>query len=520
MLFRLPFDSREAARPKGNFTVFGRNKRGPRGPVVWPGAGWVSGRALYYAARSAIVCRIVGRNIVFEPGRRSIMRNAMALGLVAFLGAMAEAEPMRVEHRADLAEALRQNVSGQLSDLVEFYKDRHAHPELSLQEAESAGKIAERLERAGFSVTRNVGGHGVVGVLENGDGPTVLIRGDTDALPIQEETGVAYRSTVSVPGSDGRKVGVMHACGHDVHQTCLVGTASALAALRDRWRGTVVAIAQPAEEIGQGALAMIEDGLFTRFPRPDACIALHVSSEHPAGVVAYTPGWAMANVDSVDITVFGEGGHGSRPHDSVDPVAAAAYVVVALQTIVSRRVDPIEPAVITVGSIHAGSKHNIIPDTAHMQITVRSYTDETRRTLLDGIREVALHTCRALGCRKDPQVLIREEEYTPAAYNDPELTLAGADVLRCVVGEAHVLEDKPTMGGEDFGRYAKHLDVPGFMFRLGSVSRETYEASRQPGGPKLPPLHSSRYIPDPEPAIQTGVTCFSALALSLLARMP
>lgn len=423
---------------------------------------------------------------------------------------------VKTAYRADLATVIDQQVEKDVGELLTYYKDLHAHPELSLQEKESARKIAEHLKEAGYEVTTSVGGHGVVAMLANGPGPTVLIRADMDALPVVEETGLPYRSEVTQTGSDGQTVGVMHACGHDVHQTCLVGTARVLMATRDHWRGTVMIIAQPAEEIGVGALRMIEDGLFERFGKPDYCLALHVSGSHAVGTVAYTPGWALANVDSVDITIYGQGGHGSRPHETIDPVITAAHVIVALQTIVSRRLDPVEPGVITVGSIHAGSTHNIIPSEAKLQITVRSYTDESRRLLLDGIREVTLHTCRAMGCTKDPDVVIREDEYTPAAYNDPELAEAAAGVFRKVLGDKHVSRTEPVMGGEDFGRYSAHVGVPGLLFWVGAVERGLYEASKRPGGPCLSPIHSSTFAPDPEPTIRTGVRCMTSLALSLL----
>jgi len=425
-------------------------------------------------------------------------------------------EGVKATYRADLGATIDQKIEQDLGGLVEYYKDLHRHPELSLNEHESARKIAQHLKAAGYSVTANVGGTGVVGTLPNGPGPTVLIRADMDALPVVEETDLPYRSQVTATGTDGQTVGVMHACGHDIHQACLIGTARVLAHTRKRWSGTVMIVAQPAEEIGAGARMMIEDGLFERFGRPDYCVALHASASHPVGTIAYTPGWALANVDSVDITIYGQGGHGSRPHETIDPVVAAAQVIVALQTIVSRRVDPVEHSVITVGSVHAGSKHNIIPNQAKMQLTVRSYSDETRRILLDGIRDVTVNTCRAMGCTKDPKVVLTKDEFTPATFNDPDLAEAAAGVFRQVLGHEHVLRIKPVMGGEDFGRYAAHLSVPGFIFWIGSVERGLYEASENPGGPSLPPIHSSKFAPDPEPTIRTGVRCMSSLALSLL----
>lgn len=439
----------------------------------------------------------------------------VACALLALVATAAFAEGP-CHFRADLAPQVDQQVQSRLGDLLAYYKDLHTHPELSLQEVESSRKMADRLRAAGYDVTTEVGGHGVVGLLKNGDGPTVLIRSDLDALPIVEQTGAPYASHVTVKQDDGHVVGVMHACGHDIHQTCLVGTAEVLAALKDQWRGTVMIIAQPAEEIGVGARAMIEDGLFTRFGKPDFCLAQHVNSSMPAGTLGYVPGWALANVDSVDITVFGRGGHGSRPNEAVDPVVAASQIVVSLQTIVSRRLDPKEPGVITVGSLHAGSKHNIIPDEAKMQITVRSYSDAARKVLLDGIREVTVNTARAMGCERDPIVHVREEEYTPATYNDPALTMAAGAVFADVVGKDKAIQEQPVMGGEDFGRYSKAAGVPGMLFWLGAVKQSTYDASQQPGGPPLPSLHSSKFLPDPEPTITTGVRGMTSLALSLL----
>lgn len=393
------------------------------------------------------------------------MRSAIGLTAMMILASSARGDTtVRAEYRADLAPVVDKLVERDLEKLLEFYRDRHAHPELSLHEKESAEKVAGRLEALGYNVTRGVGGYGVVAVLANGPGPTVLVRSDMDALPVTEETNLPYRSAVTAAGGDGRPVGVMHACGHDVHMTCLVGTAAVLAETRNRWSGTLVLIAQPAEEIGKGALAMIAAGLFERFPQPDYCLSLHVSADRPAGTIGYTSGWAMANVDSVDITIHGQGGHGSRPNQTVDPVVTAAHVIVALQTIVSRRVDPIEPAVITVGSVHSGSKHNIIPNEARMQLTVRSYTDQTRKILLDGIREVTVNTCRAMGCTKDPDVIFRDDEFTPAGYNDPALTAAAVEVMQTVIGAAQVSAVPARMGGEDFGLYSRQLNVPGFMF--------------------------------------------------------
>lgn len=427
---------------------------------------------------------------------------------------------LRVADRPEMDDVVAQWITRHLDDLRDLYCTIHANPELSLEERESARRLAERMRSAGFEVTTGVGGTGVVAVLRNGEGPTVLVRCDMDALPVREQTGLPYASRAVVTRPDGTKVPVMHACGHDMHQAVWVGVGELLAEFRDRWRGTVVMIAQPAEELGMGARAMIEDGLFERFPRPDACVALHVTHLLPVGQVGYTPGWAMANVDSVDITIYGVGGHGARPHQAVDPIVAAAHTIVALQTIVSRRVNPTEPAVVTVGSIHAGTKHNIIPDEARLQLTVRSYSDETRRLLLDSIRQITVDTCRAMGCPREPDVVVREEEFTPAGYNDPALTAAAAAIFRRLLGEENVIEMPAEMGGEDFGLYGRHLGVPSVMYRLGTVDPQRYEQSRRPGGPPLPSVHSPFYAPEPLGSLRTGVQTMAALVLALLDRSP
>ncbi|MCP4247052.1 MAG: amidohydrolase, partial [bacterium] len=380
--------------------------------------------------------------------------------------AVGAGDEMKAPYRMAADQAVVTWLGEHLPANVKLYKQLHANPELSHQEQKTAALVAGRLKDAGYQVTTQVGGTGVVGVMANGDGPTVLIRGDMDALPIVEDTGLPYASQVRVKRDDGTSVGVMHACGHDVHVVNLTATAEVMAELRDRWRGTVVIVAQPAEELGQGAKAMMADGLFERFPRPDVCIALHVTHNLPAGQVGLAPGWAFANVDSVDVTVFGRGGHGARPHEAVDPVLAAAYLVTNLQTLVSRRLDPVDSGVVTVGSIHGGSKHNIIPDEVRLQLTVRSYGDRSRALLLDGIRQIAVDTCRTHGCPRPPEVAVRDE-FTPASYNDPDLTAAATALFERMFGTDNVVQQRPEMGGEDFGSFARHLKVPGLQFRIG-----------------------------------------------------
>ncbi len=431
--------------------------------------------------------------------------------------ALAVATPSQAADLGERDRALETWLDQHIDELVATYEHFHAHPELSLEEEKTAARVANELGAAGYRVTTGIGGHGVVGVLKNGEGPVVLIRGDMDALPVTEETGLRYASRVVAKRDDGTTTGVMHACGHDVHTTNLIGSARFLAAARELWSGTLVVIAQPAEEVGRGALAMMGDGLFERFPRPDYTVALHVESALAAGEVGYTSGWSHANVDSVDIHLYGRGGHGARPHTTVDPIATAAYLITGLQTLVSRRVDPLDPAVVTVGSIHGGHKHNVIPNEVHLQLTVRSYSDQVRELLLDGIRQIALDTCRTFRCPREPDVQVRDQ-HTPAVYADPGLVETAVHVFERVLGPERVIERRASMGGEDFGRYARRLGVPGLMYRLGTVDPAAIRKSREPGAPPLPSLHSSLYAPLPRPTLRTGIESMSQLVLELLGR--
>ncbi len=401
-------------------------------------------------------------------------------------------------------------------DLLALWRDLHAHPELSLHEVETAQRLAEELRGLGFAVTEGVGGTGVVGVLENGTGPTVLVRCDMDALPITEESGLDCASTVTAELADGGETGVMHACGHDVHMTVWVGTARFLAEHPESWRGRLLFVAQPAEELGLGARHMLEDGLYERFGTPDACLALHVRAEIPAGRIGSCPGYALANVDSVDVVVRGRGGHGSTPHLTKDPVVLAARIVMGLQTLVSREVSPLDAAVVTVGSIHGGTKHNIIPDEVKLQLTVRSYREEVRQRLLEGIRRTAVGEARAAGLPHDllPVVTVLDE-FTPAAYNDPELVARVDDAIRAQLGPDAVVPQAPVMGGEDFGRYAPAAGCPGYLFWLGVGDAEAMAAAEE-RGEKLPSVHTSRFRPDVEDAIPVGVQAMSAAVLAVL----
>jgi amidohydrolase len=398
--------------------------------------------------------------------------------------------------------------------LVAFYVDLHSNPELSLHEEKTAAKLAERLRQLGYEVTAGVGGAGVVGVLRNGPGPTVMLRTELDALPVEEKTGLPYASKVRVKNDAGVEVGVMHACGHDVHMTAWVGTAAAMARDRSRWHGTLVLIGQPAEEVVKGAKAMLAAGLFTRFPKPDYVIALHDTPDLPSGKVGYTPGAARSSSDSVDVTIFGKGGHGAAPQTTIDPIVIAARTVLALQTIVSRENNPLDPAVITVGSIHGGTKHNIIPDEVRLQLTVRSYRDEVRRHLLSAIERVARAEAAAAGAPREPAVTVVES--TQSVYNDPRLTAREVEVLRRALGAGNVEQLAPEMTSEDFSEYG-HAGVPAVLFSLGAAEPAKFEQAKA-GGPPLPWLHSQLFAPDRDATLRTGVEAETAVLLDLLGK--
>ncbi|HWL07261.1 MAG TPA: amidohydrolase [Planctomicrobium sp.] len=402
-------------------------------------------------------------------------------------------------------------VESEMDSIARLYLHLHRHPELSLHEKETAARIAQELRDAGYQVTTDVGGHGLVGLLKNGEGPCVMLRCDLDALPITETTGLEYASTVTTTTSKGVSTGVMHACGHDIHMTNLVGVARYLASHRDQWKGTLMLVGQPAEEGGEGAKAMLKDGLFERFPKPDYALAIHVWPSIPTGKIGFRPGAIMANVDSVDITMKGRGGHGSAPQTTIDPIIQAAELVVSLQTIVSRELNPQETGVITVGSIHGGTQHNIIGNECHLQLTVRSYSDEVRQLLLDGIERKAKAV--AAGSRApDPVIVIKVN--TPVLFNDAKLTERFVQSARATIGEENVVEVPPSMGGEDFSRYGR-AGVPIMMFRLGAISQHRLDQMTAAGIP-VPSLHSSTFYPDFEEALQTGIVTMTSAVLNLM----
>jgi hippurate hydrolase len=396
----------------------------------------------------------------------------------------------------------------------ELYLDLHRNPELSLREQQTAAKLAARVKALGYEVTTGVGGTGVVAVLRNGQGPTVLLRTEMDGLPVEEKTGLPHASRVTVKNDSGATVPVMHACGHDVHMASWFGTARLMATNRERWHGTLILIGQPAEEIGVGAAAMLKDGLFTRFPKPDFALAVHDTPSQPAGQVGYTSGYALASADSVDITIFGRGGHGAQPHNTVDPIVIAARTVLALQTIVSRENNPLDPAVITVGTIHGGTKNNIIPDEVKLELTVRSYKPEVRKHLLASIERVAKGEALAGGAPREPLVTVKPA--ASATYNDPALTKRLVSALGSALGQANVVDVPPTMGFEDFSEFSL-AGVPSAIFWVGGVEAAKFTAAQQSGAP-LPGLHSSLWAPDPEPTLKTAITAEMTVLLELMGR--
>lgn len=417
-------------------------------------------------------------------------------------------------------DAVANKLAADYPALEKFYTDLHLHPELSLMEEKTSAKVAAELRAAGFEVTEKFGGYGVVGVLKHGPGPTLLIRTDLDGLPVAEETGLPYASTTRVTNLAGQEVPVMQACGHDIHMTVFTGTARMLAALKDQWSGTLVFIGQPAEELGVGARAMLTAGLYKRFPKPDYAIAVHDSATLAAGTVGTVEGYIMANVDTAEIVVHGIGGHGAYPHTTKDPVVLAARIVVALQTIVSRETRPIEPAVVTVGSIHGGTKANIIPNEVKLQLTLRSYSDNVRLHTIEAIRRICRGEAIAAGLPDNllPTVTIVEDQFTPATYNDPALTRRVRGALDRWLGADNVKTIDAEMGGEDFSEFGRTVDkVPVCLFRVGAVDPAKV-AESQRTGVALPSLHSSKFAPVPEPTLKTGITALTAAALDLLAK--
>lgn len=399
--------------------------------------------------------------------------------------------------------------------LLPLYRELHSHPELSLHEEKTRERLVKELTLLGYEVASPLGKTGIVAIMKNGKGPRVMIRTDLDALPVIEETGLDYASKVTTKKKDGTEVGVMHACGHDVHMTTWIGVATYLATHKSDWSGTVMLLGQPAEEIGEGALMLLGDGLFKKFPKPDFALALHVNANLETGKVNYHPGYALAGADSLDVVMVGHGGHGAMPNKAIDPVIMGAQLVLDVQNLISREKDPVEPGVITAGSFHCGSKRNIIPESCRIQFTVRSFSPESRKHLLDGIKRKAIAIAQGAGA-PGPIVTI-EEDPVPPLYNDPKLVERILPSLKKTLGEDNVILDEPYMVSEDFGRYALE-GVPIFMFSLGSIKAKRLEKMK--AAKKIPSLHSAYYFPDPEETIGYGIATMSEAVVGLMAPRP
>ena len=423
-------------------------------------------------------------------------------------------------------QTLQSLADAELPSLLTIYKDVHSHPELSAHEERTAALVAKELRAAGCEVTEHFGSYddpklkayGVIGVMKNGDGPTVLVRTDADALPVEEETGLPYASKVVVKNDDGRDVHVMHACGHDTHIAAFIGTARSLGKLKDQWHGTIVFVAQPAEEIGTGARALLKDGLYDRLGKPNFALGFHDKADIPAGHIGVTEGYTSANVDFVDVTVRGIGGHGAYPHKIKDPIVLAAEIINTWQTIVSRENNPLDPVVLTVGSIHGGTKHNVIPDEVKMQLTVRTYKSQVRERVLADIDRIAKGCAAAAGMPAElaPIVSVPKDPSTIAAYNNPELTKRLVAIWKKSLGDENVEMVDPTMGGDDFSEYSlPDHSIPAVYFHFGAVDPAKIEEFKK-AGKELPTLHSSKFAPVPEPTIRTGVIGMTTAVLDLM----
>lgn len=424
--------------------------------------------------------------------------------------------PVLISQDVELDNLISQRINSYTGQLYNLYTDLHQNPELSGFEKRTSAIIANRLKETGFEVTEGVGGYGVVGVFRNGEGPVIMLRTDMDALPVKENTGLDFASTVVMPDANGNEVPVMHACGHDMHMSVWLGTLKTMVDLKNKWSGTIMAVAQPAEEIGAGSKGMIADGLFKRFAVPDYALCYHVSAELPAGTTGYFPGAIFAGVNSADITIFGEGGHGAMPHTTIDPVVLAARTVLALQTIVSREINPVFPAVVTVGSIHGGTKHNIIPGEVNMQLTLRFFDEEVYNQLYKSIVRITRGIAISAGLPEEKMPVVKlADQYHPPVSNDPLLVEKVTASMTSALGKDNVLRVNPATVAEDFGLYGETPEeVKIALFWLGSVNVARFEKSRQTGS-KIPALHNESFCPDFQPTLTTGVKAMSRAMIDL-----
>ena len=417
---------------------------------------------------------------------------------------------------AELPKAVGEQLNTMYPELETMYVDLHRNPELAFNERATAAKLAERVKALGYEVTTGVGGTGVVAILHNGPGPTVMLRTEMDALPVQEKTGLSFASTTSIKNAAGETIPVMHACGHDIHMTSWVGAAILLARAREQWHGTLVFVGQPAEETTSGAESMIKDGLLTRFPKPDVVLGLHDTNFIPAGQIGIVAGPASAANNAVDITFYGKGGHGAAPHLTIDPLLIAARTVVTLQTIVAREVNPFDPAVVTVGTFHSGAKRNVISDEAKLELTVRSYKPEVQKKLLASIERIAKAEAQAAGATREPLVVVNPTEASEVVINDVRLAGQLLAALRGKMGESNVLPIQPTTASEDFGVYGRAAGVPAIQLRVGMVEPRLYQETKAAGG-LVPGAHTAFFAPDREPTIRAGVAALTYSALELFA---
>lgn len=407
-------------------------------------------------------------------------------------------------------------IGEEIDQYRKLYIDLHKNPELSFMEFNTSKKMAEELKSLGLEVTTNVGGNGVVGVFRNGKGKVIMLRTDMDALPIKENTGLPFASSVIMKDAAGVEVSVMHACGHDLHMSVWLGTLRTLVALKNDWKGTIVAIAQPAEEVSGGSIAMIRDGLFQKFPKPDLALCYHVSAELPAGTIGYCPGPIFAGVNSAEITVYGMGGHGAMPHTTIDPVVLSARIILDIQTIVSREINPIKPAVVTVGAIHGGTKNNIIPDEVKMLLTLRFFDEEVYKHIRESLVRITRGAALATGLPENKMPLVEfGNQYTPPVVNDQDLVLQTVKYMKEILGNENVIQVDPAMVAEDFGKYGRTEEkIPIALFWLGGVNQNKY-IDHIEKGTNLPPLHNSSFAPDFDPTFKGGVEAMSKAVINL-----
>jgi len=432
--------------------------------------------------------------------------------LFAFFSGMAHLQGQK----KDIKERISGIIANESERFRDIYIDLHKNPELSLMELNTAAKMAKELRSLGLEVTEKIGGNGVVGVIRNGKGKVIMLRTDMDALPVKEATGLSFASSVTMKNGQGIEMPVMHACGHDMHMTVWLGTINTLVKLKDEWNGTLVVIAQPAEEVAGGADAMINDGLFRRFPKPDYILAYHVNAEMPAGTVGFCPGRILAGVNSADITVYGSGGHGAMPHNTIDPIVLSARIILDIQTIVSREINPVKPAVVTVGAIHGGTRHNIIPDEVKMLLTIRFFEDDVYRKIKEALIRITKNVAASAGLppEKAPLVVLGNE-YLPPVVNNTELVDKVVGSMRNTLGEAAVIRMDPSTGAEDFGKFGTTEEkIPIGLLWLGVANNDLYKQHLEKGT-RIPALHNSGFFPDFEPSFRCGVSALSKAVIDL-----